>query len=133
MPLFTQFRKQGCTNSPVFQFWNMSLEVVKMLFWNIRVEREGNWALHMHTQVTMLPFVFAANCINYAHWCQHTCWTWQISLLISNQPLKMGNSHSMRKQVPSMDYGVRWVRHNPGFQECKWNHRPNTQESCLDA
>ena len=68
MRLFSQFRKEGCTNSPVFQFWDMFLEAVQLLLWNIRAEREGNWALHMHTQVTMLPYMFAANRFNYARW-----------------------------------------------------------------
>jgi len=35
---------------------------------NIRAEREGDWSLHLITQVNMLPYFFVVDYPNYSHW-----------------------------------------------------------------
>ena len=46
----------------------MFLEAAQLLLSNIRAEREGDWQLHLQTVAKMIPYFFATNRPNYAHW-----------------------------------------------------------------
>jgi hypothetical protein len=67
-PLFDEFVKWGCDKSPTFAFWNMFLDATSVMLLNIRAEREGNWKLHLHTTLFMIPYYFVANRNNYSRW-----------------------------------------------------------------
>lgn len=68
IPLLTEFRRHGCAASPTFQYWLMFMDAVQVLLSNIRAEREGDWPLHLATQLAMVPYYFSANRTNYARW-----------------------------------------------------------------
>ena len=44
------------------------MDTVQVLLWNIRAERDSNWAMHVSTQAAMLPVMFAANRVNYSRY-----------------------------------------------------------------
>ena len=46
----------------------MFLDTTQLMLLNIRSERDGNWALHLHTSASMLPYFFCMNKVNYACW-----------------------------------------------------------------
>ena len=68
LPLFEDFQAQACHKSPTFHYWKKLLDCVNILLMNIRAEREGDWARHLHTQASMLPYFFSASRVNYARW-----------------------------------------------------------------
>jgi hypothetical protein len=68
LPLFKEFQSWGHTKSPTFQLWDQFLDATHILILNVHAERDGNWALHLHSEYSMLPYVFSANRTNYARW-----------------------------------------------------------------
>jgi hypothetical protein len=75
-PLLAQYKDWGCSKSPTFQYWYMFFEAVQLMLLNIRAEREGNWKLHLHTQSTMLPYMFSASEPTIHDGCLATYWIW---------------------------------------------------------
>ena len=67
LPSMTLFKEIG-SKSPTFQLWMMFLDIVQILIWNIRTERESNWDMHIATQDAMLPLMFSANRTNYSRY-----------------------------------------------------------------
>ena len=53
---------------PQLQFWMNYMEMVSILFYFIRAEREGNWELHLVSFARMLPWFALYNHTNYARW-----------------------------------------------------------------
>jgi hypothetical protein len=68
LPLLKQFKEWGSSQSPTFKFWDKCLDALQVMLLNIRAERQGNWALHLHTQSLMLPYFFVADRTNYARY-----------------------------------------------------------------
>jgi hypothetical protein len=67
-PLLDQFKEWGAEKSQTFQFWMMFLDVCEILLQNIHAERAGEWSKHLKSIFKMLPYMFAANRVNYARW-----------------------------------------------------------------
>jgi hypothetical protein len=68
LPRMREYEEWGCSQSPTFQYWVMFLHAVSILLQNIRAERTGDWAMHLHTVYSMLPYFFTCNRTNYARW-----------------------------------------------------------------
>ena len=68
VPLLIKFKEFGRVHSPTFKYLDMFLDAEHIMLLNIRAEREGNWALHLHTVAAMLPYFFSTNRTNYARW-----------------------------------------------------------------
>ena len=68
VPILKEFITWGQQQSVTFSFWVDLLKAIQILLANIRAEREGNWQLHLCTQVNMLPYFFVADRQNYARW-----------------------------------------------------------------
>ncbi|KAL2102045.1 hypothetical protein ACEWY4_003806 [Coilia grayii] len=51
-----------------FAFWSKYIAMVEILLLFIRATREGNWALHLSTVQSMLPWFFACDKVNYARY-----------------------------------------------------------------
>lgn len=99
--LLSEFREAGCSKSPTFSYWSMFLDAVHILLSNIRAEREGNWNLHLATQVAMTPYFFATNRINYARW------TPVYLLDMAQLPDEVEDT---LQQILLMEYGVTWAQ-----------------------
>ena len=50
---------------------NNLIKPVLIMMIYIRVEREGEWALHLHAVERMLPYFFAADDVNYARYASY--------------------------------------------------------------
>lgn len=68
LPQLDTFIEYGSQKSPTFQFWIKFLTSVHIMLANIRAEREGDWDMHLSTQVSMLPYFFIADRQNYSRW-----------------------------------------------------------------
>ena len=68
LPHLENFIVHGSQKSPTFQFWIKFLKAVQIMLANIRAEREGDWDMHLSTQVNMLPYFFIADRQNYSRW-----------------------------------------------------------------
>lgn len=52
----------------MFAFWEEYGTMVSILLQFIKGERTGNWKLHLSATAAMLPYFFAIDQPNYAHW-----------------------------------------------------------------
>jgi hypothetical protein len=68
MPNFQQFRNQQSQMSPTVQYWSNFFYAVQILLCSIRAEREGDWDLHLASQLAMTPYFFATHHYNYSRW-----------------------------------------------------------------
>ena len=64
--LFKMFSEED--NGPLKMFRRSYLEMVSLLLTLIRATREGNWSLHLECTREMLPWYFANDHVNYAHY-----------------------------------------------------------------
>ena len=63
--------KNGVANgslSPQFQFWHLVMDMELIIFTLICLFREGNFALYLEALTGVIPYFFANNNVNYAHW-----------------------------------------------------------------
>lgn len=67
-PSLEEFLAWGCKQSVTFEFWVNFITAVQIMLSNIRAEREGDWKMHLCTQVNMLPYFFVADRPNYSRW-----------------------------------------------------------------
>lgn len=63
-----QFQDHSKSLSDTFAFWNEFIEMVLILLRFVRAERDGIWELHIDSLSEMLPYFFAYDISNYAHW-----------------------------------------------------------------
>ena len=49
-------------------FWMMYIDMVEILLWLIRADREGDWSLHLASIKEMIPWCFALDKTNYARY-----------------------------------------------------------------
>lgn len=68
LPLFTDFRADVSAMSPTFKFWDCFIDGVHNLLLNLRAEREGDWPLHLHSIISVLPYYAIADKVNYMRW-----------------------------------------------------------------
>ena len=68
LPHLENFIEYGSQKPPTFQFWIKFLTAVQVMLAKIRAECQGDWDMHLSTQVNMLPYFFVANHQNYSHW-----------------------------------------------------------------
>ena len=68
-PLLDEFRREGRSVSPTFRVWNDFLtRVLRPIKMFISATRKGCWSVHQETKMQLLPFLFATNHTNYAHY-----------------------------------------------------------------
>ena len=63
-----RFRQDSRSRSKMFTFWEEYCTMVTIPFQFIKVERTGNWKLHLPATAAMLPYFFAMDWPNYACW-----------------------------------------------------------------
>lgn len=66
---FNEFRNLRRSQSSTFRYWDECLQALQLLLDYNRAQREGDWNLNLSSQAAMLPYFFACNKQNYAHWC----------------------------------------------------------------
>ena len=67
-PTFEEWHDQQMHESPQFQFWHLVLDMELIIFILIRSFREGNFTLYHEAFSGVIPYFFANNNVNYAHW-----------------------------------------------------------------
>ena len=68
MPYINEFNDIGRSHSETFLFWDTYLSMVEPLLNNIAAERISNFSVHIESFCQMLPWDFAYDHTNYAHW-----------------------------------------------------------------
>ena len=64
----TDFVKALKEEDPNYEFWWNYMEMVCILLYFIRAQRDGSWDLYLYAFRRMLPFFFRYDHINYARW-----------------------------------------------------------------
>jgi hypothetical protein len=67
-PLMMEFKRWGSDTFPTFKYWIMLIDAIQIMLLNIRSERDGDWELHLKTTVSMLPYFFCTNKVNYSRY-----------------------------------------------------------------
>ena len=62
------FKSELCASSQLFKSWNSYVEMVLVLLRFIRVEREGDWRLHLASTAEMTPYFFSMDRTDYFCW-----------------------------------------------------------------
>lgn len=68
MNMYTDFVTKQCSGNPTFEFWSTYLEMVELLLLFQRATREGNWYLHLSAILSMMPWYFAYDRVNYSRY-----------------------------------------------------------------
>lgn len=66
---FINFKTHKCDENGTFKYWDTFIRMVSFLRNLLRVDREGNWALHLRTFQFILPFFAIFDCPSYLRWC----------------------------------------------------------------
>ena len=65
---FDAFKDFQAGISQTFNLWNQYIKMVHIMLNFIRVERIGDWELHLEAVTHMLPYFFAYDRTNYSKW-----------------------------------------------------------------
>ena len=65
---FNTFRSERSEMSETFAFWDRFVQMICILKDLVRADREGNWALHLHSVQAVLPLFAGCDRINYLRW-----------------------------------------------------------------
>ena len=66
---FDQFRDHACTNNETFKYWDTFICLKQQVENLVRVDRDGNWILHLQAIQALLPIFAAFDSTNYLRWC----------------------------------------------------------------
>ena len=68
LPYIKEFNDIGRSHSETFLFWDTYLSMVELLLNYIAAERISSFSIHIESFCQMLPWDFAYDHTNYAHW-----------------------------------------------------------------
>lgn len=84
--LYKEYTRNAAESNVLFSFWSIYIELIQMLMSFIRATRESNWALHLSTLKSMLPWFFATDRINYSRYA--SCYWLEMNCLESTHPCR---------------------------------------------
>ncbi len=84
--LYQEYTRNTAESNILFSFWSTYIELVQMLMSFIRATRESNWALHLSTLKSMLPWFFATDRVNYSRYA--SCFWLEMNCLGNTHPCK---------------------------------------------
>ena len=84
--LYEEYIRNASESNLLFSFWSTYIELVQLLMSFIRATRESNWALHLSTLKSILPWFFATDRINYSRYA--SCYWLEMICLESTHPCR---------------------------------------------
>ena len=65
---FDVWQQKRIAESPLFQYWSLTLKLQLILLMFLRAQRDGNFVLYVESLDKLAPWFFAFDQINYARW-----------------------------------------------------------------